>query len=52
MTPQTVLDSLNRAKPVCVICHGASKHPPIVGDGPPVCYPCINRLVRIVGDKR
>jgi hypothetical protein len=47
VTPQAVLDSLKRAQPVCVICRGASKHPPILGDGPPRCFPCVMRLVRL-----
>jgi hypothetical protein len=45
VTAQQVIDSLNRARPVCVICRGESGHPPIVGDGPPRCYACIVRLV-------
>jgi hypothetical protein len=50
MTPQAVMDSLKRTKPVCVVCHGASKHEPIVGDGTPVCYACILSLGRIAAD--
>lgn len=49
-TAQAILDSLRRAEPVCVICRNASGHPPIVGDGPPRCYPCVLRLGRIAGD--
>lgn len=48
MTAQQVLDSLKRARPVCVLCEGESGHLPIVGDGPPRCYPCVLRLGRMV----
>lgn len=27
----------------CVMCAGASGHTPIVGDGHPICYPCLLR---------
>lgn len=49
-TADAILDSLRRAEPVCIICRGSSKHPPIVGDGPPRCYPCLLSLGRIVAD--
>jgi len=49
-TAQAILDSLKRTEPVCVVCHGSSRHPAIVGDGEPVCYPCILKLGRIAGD--
>ena len=52
MNADAVLESLRRANPVCVLCHGASKHPAIVGDGPPRCYPCILRLVHMSTDQR
>jgi hypothetical protein len=50
-TAQAILDSLNRARLVCVVCRGKSGHPPIVGDGPPRCYACVVRLVHIATGK-
>ena len=32
--------------PLCEVCRGVSGHPPIEGDGFPVCAPCIYRIGR------
>lgn len=41
-----------RTPPVvqCQHCQGEYGHPPIEGDGPPVCYPCIVRLGRYANE--
>lgn len=39
-----------RPGPVCILCEGASGHPPIDDDGPARCVPCLYRIGRIVGD--
>lgn len=49
-TADAIMESLRRAGPVCIVCHGSTRHPAIVGDGEPVCYPCILSLGRIAGD--
>jgi hypothetical protein len=50
VTPQAILDSLRRADQVCIVCRGSSLHPPIVGDGVPVCYPCVLSLGRFAAE--
>ena len=47
---QAILDSLKRAEPVCILCRGRSKHPPIVGDGPPRCLACIYKFGRLAAE--
>ena len=60
MRPDAIMAALRRGlrdpepvgapAPRCELCFGSSGHPPIDGDGPPTCYPCLLKRGRWAAD--